>query len=154
MTITGGTDRRPVRGRRKDFVAATALRRDPTTMSSTLPCWSTARHRYRGAPLIFDEHLIQVPCVARPRTTTAQPVRLLMPEPLAPGPDRLLGHLDTTFEHQLLHVAEAHREPVLQPNALADDLGRKPQPLIRRACSGQDRRSCPTSTSRITNLMR
>ena len=26
-------------------VAATALRRDCTRMSSTLPCWSTARHR-------------------------------------------------------------------------------------------------------------
>src|SRR6478735_5337864 len=26
-------------------VAATALRRDFTRMSSTLPCWSTARHR-------------------------------------------------------------------------------------------------------------
>ena len=34
----------------------------------------------------LDEHLIQVPCVARPRTTTAQLVRVLLPEPVAPGP--------------------------------------------------------------------
>ncbi len=35
---------------------------------------------------------------------------------------------------------------------MADDLGRKPEPFIRRACSGHDRRSCPTSPSRLTNL--
>ena len=73
-----------------------------------------------------DEHLIEVPFVAQPPTTTAQLVRVLGPEPVAPGPDRLLGHLDTTFEHQLRHVAQAQREPVLQPDAMADDLGRKP----------------------------
>jgi hypothetical protein len=93
-----------------------------------------------------------VPFVARPRTTTAQLVRVLLPEPVAPGPDRLIGHVDTTFEHQLLHVAEAQREPVLQRDTMADDLGWKPEPFIRRACSGHDRRSCPTSPSRLTNL--
>ncbi len=100
----------------------------------------------------LDEHLIQVPFVARPPTTTAQLVRVLLPEPVAPGPDRLIGHVDTTFEHQLLHVAEAQREPVVQPDAMADDLARKPEPFIRRACSGHDRRSCPTAPSRLTNL--
>ena len=35
---------------------------------------------------------------------------------------------------------------------MADDLGRKPEPFIRRACSGHDRRSCPTPPSRLTNL--
>ena len=42
---------------------------------------------------------------------------------------------------------------VVQPDAMADDLGRKPEPFIRRAFSGHDRRSCPTSPSRLTNLM-
>ena len=73
-------------------------------------------------------------------------------EPVTPGPDRLIGHVDTTFEHQLLHVAEAQWKPVVQPDAMADDLGWKPEPFIRRACSGHDRRSCPTSPSRLTNL--
>src|SRR6478672_999484 len=107
MTITLGTYRRPLSSRRKNFFAATAFRRDWTRMSSTLPCWSTARHRYRCAPLIETKHLIEVPFVAQPRTTTAQLVRVLLPEPVAPGPDRLIGHVDTTFEHQLLHVVEA-----------------------------------------------
>jgi hypothetical protein len=55
----------------------------------------------------LDEHLIEVPFLARPPTTTAQLVRILLPEPVAPGPDRLIGHVDTTSEHQLLHIAEA-----------------------------------------------
>ena len=63
----------------------------------------------------LGEHLIEVPVVAWPRITTAQLVRLLLPEPLAPGPQRLIGHLDTTFEHQLPHGAETQREPVIQP---------------------------------------
>src|ERR1700752_3937406 len=126
--ITLGTYRRPVSSRRKNFFAATAFRRDWTTMSSTLPCWSTARHRYRCAPLISTNTSSRVPFVAQPPTTTAQLVRVLLPEPVAPGPDRLIGHVDTTFEHQLLHVAEAQREPVIQPDAMADDLGRKPEP--------------------------
>src|SRR5271166_5752998 len=37
---------------RKNRLAATAFRRDWTRTSSTLPCWSTARHRYRSLPLI------------------------------------------------------------------------------------------------------
>ena len=128
MTITLGTYRRPLSSRRNNFFAATAFRRDWTRVSSTLPCWSTAPQ----VPLCaveLDEHLIQVPFVARPPTTTAQLVRVLLTEPVAPGPDRLLGHVDTTFGHQLLHVAEAQWEPVVQPDAMADDLGRKPEPL-------------------------
>ena len=100
----------------------------------------------------LNEHLIEVPVVAWPRITTAQLVRLLLPEPLAPGPQRLIGHLDTTFEHQPPHGAETQREPVIQPDAMADDLGPKPEPFIPRGCTGHDRRSCPTSPSRLTNL--
>ena len=48
----------------------------------------------------LDEHRIEVPCVARPPTTTPQLVRVPLPEPVTPGPDRLKGHLDTTVEHQ------------------------------------------------------
>jgi hypothetical protein len=40
---------------------------------------------------------------------------------------------------------------VIQPDAMADDLGWKPEPFIRRACSGHDRRSGPTSPSRQTD---
>jgi len=128
VTITLGTYRGPLSHRRKNFLAATAFRPDWTRMSSTLPCWSTARHRYRCASLIWT-NTASVPFVARPQTTTAQLVRVLLPEPVAPGPDRLPGHVDTTFGHQLLHVAEAQWEPVVQPDAMADDLGRKPEPL-------------------------
>ena len=47
-----GTDRRPLSSLQKNRLAATAFRRDWTRTSSTLPCWSTARHRYHSLPLI------------------------------------------------------------------------------------------------------
>jgi hypothetical protein len=90
-------------------------------VGETVVCAGAACHGYlsfRGRDLCAvdrDEHLIEVPFVAQPRTTTAQLIRVLLPEPVAPGPDRLIGHLDTTFEPQLPHVAEAQREPVIQP---------------------------------------
>ena len=43
--------RRPLSSLRKNRVAATAFRRDRTRTSSTLPRWSTARHRYRSLSL-------------------------------------------------------------------------------------------------------
>ena len=39
------TYRRPLSNLRKNRLAAAVLRCDWTRMSSTLPCWSTARHR-------------------------------------------------------------------------------------------------------------
>src|SRR5262245_24190945 len=101
VTITLGTDRRPVSRRRKNFFAATAFRRDPT---QNVEHGAVLVDRAPQLPLCavdLDEHLIEVPCVARPPTTTAQLVRVLLPEPVAPGPDRLIGRVDPTFEHQL-----------------------------------------------------
>ena len=100
----------------------------------------------------LDEHLIEVPFVAGPRAPPAQLVGVGLPELGAPAPDRLVGDDDTAFEHQLLDLTEAEREPEVQPHAVVDDLGRVPEPFIRRACSGHDRRSCPSSPSRLTNL--
>ena len=39
VTITRGTYRKPLSNLRKNRLAATALRRDCTKMSSTSPCW-------------------------------------------------------------------------------------------------------------------
>lgn len=53
MTITRGTRQAPVRSFRKNRLAAAVSRRLVTTMSRTLPSWSTARHRYFSSPLIL-----------------------------------------------------------------------------------------------------
>jgi hypothetical protein len=52
VTNTPGTYRRPLSRLPKNRLAATAFRRDCTRTSSTLPCWSTARHSYRSLSLI------------------------------------------------------------------------------------------------------
>jgi hypothetical protein len=48
------------------------------------------------------------------------------------------GDLDTTLDHQLVHIAEAEQEPASEPDAMADDLGREPETFVQRACSGHD----------------
>jgi hypothetical protein len=83
VTITLGTDRRPLRSRRTNFVAATAVqpRLDPNVEHGAVLV-----DRAPQVPLCAadrDEHLIEVPFVARPQTATPQLVRVLLPEPLA-----------------------------------------------------------------------
>src|SRR6185295_1255548 len=87
-----------------------------------------------------------------PLTLIRDDSAVFRPELGTPLPDRLVGDDHAADQHQLLDLAEAQRESVVLPDAIADDLGRKPEPFIRRACSGHDRRSCPTSPSRLTNL--
>ena len=153
MTITLGTYRKPVEQSAEEFLCG---HRVSARLDQNVEHVAVLVDRAPQVPLCavdLDEHLIEVPFITRPRTTTAQLARVLLPEPLAPGPDRLIGHVDTTFKkHQLLHVAQELNGNRSWANAMADDLGRKPEPFIRRACSGQDRRSCPASPSRLTNL--
>ncbi len=68
-------------------MAANAFRGDCTRTSSTLPCWSTARHRKWIVPLIFDDDFIEMPRVAGPGPAPAQPVGVDLPELRAPLPD-------------------------------------------------------------------
>ena len=114
VTITLGTYRRHVDDGPKNFFCG---HRVSARLDQNVEHVAVLVDRAPQLPLCavdLDEHLIQVPFVARPPTTTAQLVRVVLPEPVAPGPDRLIGHVDTAFEHQLLHVAEAQREPVVQ----------------------------------------
>ena len=46
-------------------------------------------------------------------------------------PYALMGHNDAAFGQNQLDVAQAETEHVIQPDGVADDLGRKPMPRIR-----------------------
>ena len=94
--------------RRKNFLAATAFRRDCTRTSSTLPCWSTARPRTWIVPLIFDDDFIEMPFVARPGPAPAQPVSVDLPK-RAPLPDGFVADHDAALQHQLLDPTKAQR---------------------------------------------
>jgi hypothetical protein len=78
-----------------------------------------------------DKHLIEVPCIAGLRSTTAQSPGEIGTELQAPVPDALVGHRDATLGQDQLDVTQAETEHVIQPDCMTDDLGRKPMPGIR-----------------------
>jgi hypothetical protein len=90
-----------------------------------------------GAPEIMlhaldtDEDLVHVPLVARSWPAAPQAVGETAGELLAPAPHRLVGDSDTAFRPDQLNIAQAEAEHVVQPDSVADDLGRKPMTAVR-----------------------
>jgi hypothetical protein len=88
-----------------------------------------------------QKHLIQVPLVARPGPAASELMGIRLSEFPAPLPDRLVGDDDSTGEQQLFDIAVAEAEAKVQPDAMADDLGRKPMVCVRggggQRCSWQ-----------------
>ncbi len=76
------------------------------------------------------EHLVEVPRVAGSGLAAAQAGRVDGSELGAPLPDRHVGDDHGADQQQLLDLAEAQQEPVLQPHAVRDDLRRKPVTLV------------------------
>ena len=62
-----------------------------------------------------QEHLVEVPLVAESGLAAAQAGRVDVSELGAPLPDRLVGYYHAADHHELLDLAEAQREPVIQP---------------------------------------
>lgn len=77
----------------------------------------------------LDKDLVQMPFVAGPGPTSAQAVRVALPELRALATDRFAGDDDAALEHQFHDLAEAEREAVVQSHAVGDDLHRVPVPL-------------------------
>lgn len=49
----------------------------------------------------------------------------------APVADRFVGNTDAAIEHHLLNISVAEGEGVIQPDAVADDLGRKAVTVVQ-----------------------
>src|ERR671933_875901 len=94
-----------------------------------------------GAPEIVqlaadaDEDLVQVPLVARTRSSPAQLVGEGLSELEAPAADALVGDDHAALGQDQLHVAQAQAEDVVQPVGMGDDLGWKAVAMmwVRRA---------------------
>jgi hypothetical protein len=54
-----------------------------------------------------QKHFIQMPFIARLRTTATQPIGVILPKLPTPFADGFVGHGDPTFEQEFLHVAIA-----------------------------------------------
>src|SRR6266850_1655728 len=85
-----------------------------------------------NASVDFEEHLIQVPLVTRPRRSAAQTVGVSLTELEAPFSDRLIRKGDTATGHQFLDIAKAQREAKVEPDAMTDDLSGKAMTIIKR----------------------
>jgi hypothetical protein len=77
-----------------------------------------------------EKDLIQMPFVARLRTTTTQPLRILLAKCATPLADGLVGHDDLSDGHQLFDIAIAEREAIVQPDGVADNLGGETVALV------------------------
>jgi hypothetical protein len=64
---------------------------------------------------------VQVPEAARPAAPRPEPARDRRPEAREPRPHRLVGDDDAALGEQLLDVAQAQREPGVQPHRVLDD---------------------------------
>jgi hypothetical protein len=80
----------------------------------------------------FEEHLIQVPLVTRPRRSAAQAVGISLTELKAPFSDRLIRKGDTATGYQFFDIARAQREAKVEPDGMTDDLSGKAMTMIKR----------------------
>ncbi len=79
-----------------------------------------------GSPQIMnlaidlDEHLIEVPLVARTRTSTAQFISEGLTELSAPFTDRFIGERHATHSHDLFDISVAESEAEVKPHCVAE----------------------------------
>src|SRR5271166_2323510 len=78
-------------------------------------------------PLADDpnHHLVEMPAIARPRATLAQPSRDRGTELQNPAPHRFVGDVEPSVGQQLLDIAIAQGEAEIKPDRVLDDLGRE-----------------------------
>ena len=71
-----------------------------------------------------------MPFVAWLGASTLQPIRVVLSKLQTPLADGLVRHIDTAFKQQLLHIAIAQGETIVEPDPMADDFAGKAVVLI------------------------
>src|SRR5262249_30089965 len=79
-----------------------------------------------------EEHLVQMPRVARPGAPAPELIRIRLPKLAAPFPDGFVGHDHPAGEQEFFHIAIAEAEPEIEPDGVADDVRWKPVVLVGR----------------------
>lgn len=85
-----------------------------------------------------QKHLVEMPCVPRPRPSAPQPIGVILPELATPLTDGFIGDGDAALEQHLLHVAVAQGESIVEPDAVADDLPWKAVMFVALSGGGRD----------------
>ncbi len=70
-----------------------------------------------------DEHLIHVPDVTEAALWPPQSAGIRWSELPTPGSNGFVGYGDAPLSEKVLDVAKAQREPMVQPDGVADDFG-------------------------------
>ena len=77
-----------------------------------------------------------MPFVAWLGASTLQLIGVVLPKFQTPLADGFMGDVDTAFKEQLLDIAVAQREAVIEPDAMADDLAGKAVMFVALGVSG------------------
>ena len=83
-----------------------------------------------------QKDLIQVPFVTWLGASVLQLIRVVLPEFQTPLADGLMSDVDTALAQDLLHVAIAQGEAVVEPDPMADDLAGKAVMFVALGVSG------------------
>ena len=87
--------------------------------------------------LTVDRHedFVQEPRIAELTLSTPQPPGVIGAELPAPLPNGFVRHDDAAFGQQILDIPEAQAVSVVEPDSVADDVGRKAMPKVARSSS-------------------
>ena len=77
-----------------------------------------------------DEYLVEMGGVSHPTAAAPQPPRVDRTEPLAPLPNHLVGDRHASLREEIFNIAEAEAEPMVEPDRVADDVGRESTSVI------------------------
>lgn len=75
---------------------------------------------------------VEMPLVARLRTSVTKMIRILLAELERLATDGLIAERDATSGHQVFHIAKTERELEIQPNRVSDNLSWVAMTLVRR----------------------
>ena len=89
---------------------AVLVRRSPKIMTFATDC---------------DEQLIHVPDVAEATLSSAQSTSIRWSKLPAPGSNGFVGYGDARLSEKIFDIAKTQREPMVQPDGMADDFGWK-----------------------------
>jgi hypothetical protein len=76
----------------------------------------------------------QVPLIAGSRAPPAELISIDLPEFLAPIAYGFIGQEHAALDHQLFNIPLAQANAKVEPDAMADDLGREPMTLRQVRC--------------------
>jgi hypothetical protein len=76
-------------------------------------------------PIDRQKHLVQVPLIAGSGTLAPELIGIGLPELQAPLLDGFIGHANPPGEQEFFHIPVAQAEAEIEPDAVANDLGRE-----------------------------